>query len=177
MKKRAIRAVVGLAIVLTGVAVFLAVIRKDPYHLRAPERRQWAINAISGVSSDATNMVWRTAEIAELKNEFGKQRPDHDSALYWMSPRLILMKNGDSMIYRSLCNKEDPLVHDIFIGRGSDGKWYYSTFHFCVGMCALEVIGARHPADLAGFVSAYSLREFDGQPEHCLERTWFHRGR
>ena len=26
------------------------------------------------------------------------------------------------------------LIHVPIFGRGSDGKWYYTTYHFCVGM-------------------------------------------
>ena len=53
------------------------------------------------------------------------------------------MTNGAYLVYSQLCTKQNPRIHDIFIARGSDGKWYYSTFHFCIEMFTLraEVLG------------------------------------
>jgi hypothetical protein len=59
-------------------------------------------------------------------------------------------------------------VHDIFIAKGSDGKWYYTDFHFCVRMMVLN----DQPASLAEFKHRYFLAEFDGVSDAALERSW-----
>lgn len=59
---------------------------------------------------------------------------------------------------------------DIFIGHGSDGKWYYSTFHFCVEKCVLQM--EPQPDSLAQLVNGYWLVPFDGKSDDCLKITW-----
>ena len=82
----------------------------------------------------------------------------------------MLVKNGDWIIYASRCHKQDPRVYDIFIGRASDGKWYYSSYHFCIGMFVLAFDG--QPCDLPAFIKQYHLREFDGESDDALQKTW-----
>ena len=55
--------------------------------------------------------------------------------------------------------------------RGSDGKWYYSTYHFCVEMIVLRDM-LDQPENLAKFRNECALREFDGHSDACLETTW-----
>ena len=88
----------------------------------------------------------------------------------WLSDKIILTGSGEWLVYRSHCSKARPHnVKDIFLAKGSDGKWYYSTFHFCVGMVVLR--GEPQPPDLKMFVHEYNLREFDGQSDECLKET------
>ena len=87
-----------------------------------------------------------------------------------LTENLILATNGDWIVWASKCSKEDRRIHDIFVGRASDGKWYYSTFHFCNGKIVLMM--EEQPANLGAFIQAYSLREFDGQSDECLGKTW-----
>jgi len=170
--------VIGVSVAVVAVVIAgMAVLRHDPYRLHAPMRQAWAEDAITAITSNVADVAWLTTETAALQAASAQESPEREDWLYWGSDALLLMKNGDWIVYRNRCWKEDPRVHDIFIGRGSDGKWYYSTFHFCVGMCALGVLAAEQPTDLTAFVSTYSLREFDGRPEGCLELTWPHSGR
>jgi hypothetical protein len=80
------------------------------------------------------------------------------------------MKNGDWILYRSICTKQDRRIHDIFIGRASDGKWYYSTYHFCIGLVTLMMMDQSE--NLPEFLKTYYLREFDGHSDKCLKKTW-----
>jgi hypothetical protein len=85
---------------------------------------------------------------------------------------MILMESGEWLIYRSHCSKEPPHnVEDICIAHGSDGKWYYTTCHFCVDMVALTMMQDEQLKDLAGFVRRYHLRQFDGKSNECLKKT------
>jgi hypothetical protein len=72
-------------------------------------------------------------------------------------------------------------VRDICLAKGSDGRWYYTTCHFCVGMIALMMMqeevaqpyfpNPQQPPDLTFFISRYHLREFDGVSDECLKET------
>jgi hypothetical protein len=89
-----------------------------------------------------------------------------------MSGNLILFKSGEWIVYTNACQKEDRRLHDMFIGRASDGKWLYTTFHFCVGMKVLPMMG--RPADLLFFQKEYLASEFNGSPDAVLGQTWPH---
>jgi hypothetical protein len=80
------------------------------------------------------------------------------------------MTNGEWMAYRNVCAKEEDRIADLVIGRGSDGKWYYSTFHFCIGMLNLRTM--EQPESLPRFQTEYFLQEFDGHSDECLKKTW-----
>jgi hypothetical protein len=80
-------------------------------------------------------------------------------------------RNGEWLAYTNVCRKEDRHIHDLFLARGSDGRWYYSTYHFCIGMIVLRM-EEQQPEDLAGFAKTYFLRTFDGQSDDCLQKTW-----
>lgn len=94
---------------------------------------------------------------------------DEDSG-WWISDRLILLQNGDWLAYASICQKQDNRIRDLFLARGSEGLWYYSTYHFCKGMIVLRMDG--QPKDLPSFIERYYLRQFDGHSEECLQTTW-----
>ena len=90
----------------------------------------------------------------------------------WLTDSMILMESGERLVYRSHCRKQAPRnVSDIFLAAGSDGKWYYTTCHFCVGMVALLMMQDEQPPDLAFFVERYHLQEFDGTSDDCLQET------
>jgi hypothetical protein len=109
------------------------------------------------------------SEIDGLKETLATTRPAPAS---WVGDGVLLMKNGDWIAYEGICSKQDPRIHDLFIGRGSDGKWYYSTFHFCIRMTVLRVMEEWQPDSLAQFVDAYLLVPFDGRSDECLNATW-----
>ena len=81
-----------------------------------------------------------------------------------------LGKNGDWVVYASQCHKQDWRVYDIFVGRACDGKWYYSSYHFCIEMINLTVNG--QPSALPAFVEQYYLSQFDGKSDEALQKTW-----
>jgi len=132
--------------------------------LHAKARKQWKAAAISQIDQKVHDTRWLESELLELKKQ---SVADSER---WVSENMILATNGDWIVCASKCSKEDWKIHDIFIGRASDGKWYYSTYHFCVGKMVLKM--ETQPASLKDFVQSYSLREFDGQSDECLKRTW-----
>lgn len=86
----------------------------------------------------------------------------------WISEDLIVMTNGQWIAYRNVCQKEGERIPDLFLGRGSDGRWYYSTYHFCVRMLNLKDVMGQ-PKSLTEFRQTYYLREFDGHSDECLK--------
>jgi hypothetical protein len=134
-----------------------------------PARRQWKEQAIPAIARRAEDKPWRLQEIEIVTKRTNDQRVLADG---WLTDKLILMENGEWLVYQSHCSKEEPhIVRDIFLAKGSDGKWYYSTFHFCIGMVSLIMLQETRPSSLAAFAQEYNLREFDGRSDECLKQT------
>ena len=137
--------------------------------LRAPERKQWKEQALAQVNAVSRNVQTISNEIAVLHAEAKTQSGDG-----WIGTNLVLMANGEYLVYSHIDAKQDRRISDLFLARGSDGKWYYSTYHFCIGMITLrmEIMGESKRGSIHEFASAYALREFDGQSDECLKKTW-----
>lgn len=146
----------GLAIVL------YAALPADP--LRNAARRSWKDAALSVVRQRGTDEPWRTRAVGALAST----RPAVVGG--WVGDEILTMRNGDWIVCRNICRKEDKRIHDLFLGYGSDGRWYYSTFHFCVHKVTL--MNESQPADLGAFVRGYWLTPFDGKSDECLKITW-----
>lgn len=115
----------------------------------------------------AADRAWIEQEIANRTNP-----PADHPGLPWIGSELLLMRNGEWIVFRNVCTKEQHpgIERDLFIGLGSDGQWYYSTFHFCKQMMVLQI--EPQPASLADFAHAYWLATFDGQSDQSLTETW-----
>ena len=163
------RWIIGLLSVVILFAAFGLWSLHDPYRLHAKERREWKDRALTGIAQRVADATWLTNEVGTLKRRSSEGASNIEA---WVSDHLILAKNGEWIVYSATCWKEPPGVHDIFVGRGSNGRWYFSTFHFCVGMCSLEVLAAEQPTNLVSFADRYSLHEFDGRSDICLNLTW-----
>jgi hypothetical protein len=141
-----------------GVATILAIgglvlfVRPDIYHTR--ERRAAKEEMIRSINSDLSR---RNSPI----------RPAGDE---WMDAKAIFNEDGSWLAYRSRCHKQDPKVYDLFIAKASDGRWYYSTYHFCIDAIVLDMNG--RPSSLEDFRKDYSLVEFDGRSDEALKPTW-----
>jgi hypothetical protein len=128
-------------------------------------RAQWkepALERLAGLS--ITNEAIRR-ELDELK-----ENPNPDFDLGWTHDQVLLMTNGESIIYAFRHGANNGFVDHLFLGRGSDGRWLYSTYHFCNRMAGVR--GDDPPGSIAEFAERYSAREFDGKSDACLQRTW-----
>ncbi len=134
-------------------------------------RSQWkdaAVVEIAKLSEDRTRIELRKRDVSTMTS----------GQLWnggWVADQIAIMRDGQWIAFKNHCRKESrhaggPDIEDIFLGRGSDGKWYYSTYHFCVGMASLMSDG--QPASLDEFKVNYSLREFDGRSDEALKKTW-----
>jgi hypothetical protein len=158
--------ILATTICLCAAALGAALLALRAPRLNSKPRKQWKENAESELNRQVNNPTFLTNEILTVKS-----RPVTESEwANWISDDLILMTNGEWMAYRNVCAKEEGRIADLVIGRGSDGKWYYSTFHFCIGMINLKTM--EQPESLPKFQKDYFLREFDGHSDESLKRTW-----
>jgi len=170
-------AIIGAAICLCavalGIVIFVAGLERVPERdrLDSKARRQWKDNAIVQIAEQTSDSTGILKEIEAMKTT-----PLESEWDTWISEDLIVMTNGQWMAYRSVCYKEEAQISDLFLGLGSDGRWYYSTFHFCVKMQNLTLTVQNlsvtgQPKSLTEFSKQYYLREFDGHSDECLKDT------
>lgn len=159
-----------MLVVAAGLALVVAlgfVLAMSGPRLHSKARKQWKNEAIQEITKRVSDDGWVKSELLGIREKMAQAGENSGE---WYSEHMIVATNGEWLVFSSKCSKEDRRIHDIFIGRGSDGKWHFSTFHFCVRMLSLQM--EDQPADLATFVSTYFLREFDGQSDECLKKTW-----
>lgn len=156
--------IAGVCALLIAIGV-MAMRGRDPF--RSSARGAWKEKAIAEIVARLADPSWVNKELTELKQRGTGDSTDSDR---WLSERLIVMRNGDWLAYANICQKEDGRIRDLFLGRGSDGRWYYSTYHFCKQMIVLRM--EEEPTNLVGFAQAYYLRAFDGHSDDCLQKTW-----
>jgi hypothetical protein len=162
MKKKVSIASIGILLI---AIVIMATGKHDP--LLSKKRRAWKNEAIKEIALRSRDVNWLNTQKAELGRR-NSENPNHSDG--WLSEQLILMQNGDWLVYKNVCWKEKSNIADLFLAKGSDGKWYYSTFHFCVQMITLK--SDAQPEGLSEFVKSYFLEEFDGDSDDCLKTTW-----
>jgi len=169
MKKTTLLAIaIGFALVLlVAIGLQLRFKFSNQQKFYGKPRKQWKELALADVARRGADTVRLTNEVGKIKAALAS-----DEQAWWSSQCLLVMRNGEWMLCTNVCNKQDSRIHDLFIGHGSDGQWYYSDFHFCIGMIGLEVLGIDPPANLQDFAQTCSLRKFDGHSDDCLQPTW-----
>lgn len=148
--------------------VLLGVILKPFYCSFARER--WKRDAIKQISELVADKKMLDAKIADIEKARGK---NSDSLSWWFNDRIILLKSGEWLVYASCDSHESPVLKDHFIAKASDGKWYYTSVHFCKGMLSLMQDFDGQPKDLPLFIKVYRLTVFDGRSSDCLKETSF----
>ena len=160
-------------LVIAGVVGVLCLAAYGPTVLTGGERlsskarKSWKENAITEIAQRCSDPARILKAIEALKTK----TPVEAEWNRWMSEDLIVMTNGEWMVYRNICAKEKGHIPDLFLARGSDGRWSYSTYHFCIGMIVLKDM-MDQPESLAKFIQEGCLREFDGRSDECLKKTW-----
>lgn len=149
MKKGCIVALLIAVAVSAGVFIGLPAWWRTTRHAAGEQFRRDAVRQIQ----EWAEAGWEYEHIAFLAEQH-----ERTQGQVWLADHLIRMHSGEWIVYFAECSKANPRIADIFIGRGSDGRWYYSTYHFCVGMITMW----ERPRTLADFVNEYSMCEFDG---------------
>jgi hypothetical protein len=165
--KYMMRKIVSVSVVILcviAVGIFVVGKRFDEFH--TVERRKWKNDMIASITTDLKNPDY----LKERLGEVPKPMADFDtSEPQWLTEDTIVCRDASWLAYRAQTHKNDPKIHDIFIARASDEKWYYSDFHFCKQMMVLESNG--QPETLEQLKKEYSLVEFDGSSDDALNQT------
>ena len=125
--------------------------------------------------------VWKTAALQRLagvtvtnediRRELKelKASPRDGDFQRWTADQVVLMTNGEYIIYAFWHGANSGFVDHLFLGHCSDGRWLYSTYHFCNRMAGAD---ADPPGSINEFVTTYAAREFDVKSDVCLKHTW-----
>lgn len=148
-----------------GAGGFAVIRNQDPD--RSAERRAWKNDALEAIRKDLAAPDYLKRRFGEVPQAGSFFDTEEDG---WLTPDTIVCRDGSWLAYRSRCHKEDAAVHDIFVAKASDGRWYYSDFHFCIDAIVLKMRG--QPESLAAFKAGYHLAEFDGHSDDALAPTW-----
>ena len=101
--------------------------------------------------------IWLWSSVQELQNR-GSPPADFAKGLdpdVWVSHGFLVFSNGwASFTFHTIHDSED--IGDIALLRTSDGIFYVSYFHFCVGEA--EFSSQRHPKDIAEFLELFGAR-------------------
>lgn len=162
MRKFATLSLVVLCIIAGSVLVIVK--RSDEFH--TAERRQWKNDVIAAITKDLKNADYLKESLGDVPTPMG----EFDDSEHWLTADTIVCRDASWLAYRAQTHKNDPKIHDIFIAKASDGKWYYSDFHFCKQMMVLGSDG--QPVTLDQFKKDYYLVEFDGSSDDALDPTW-----
>jgi len=154
--------------VLCVIAVLAGLIYRDVQKWRR-YRTQWKTVALSRLASMTLTNQEVISDFVTFSSEEGGLKAGR-----WTGHHALMMKNGEYLLYefRHGANARylSSLGPHLFLARGSNGRWYYSTYHFCMNMAA--VIGEAPPDSVSDFSKKYFAREFDGKSDECLNRTW-----
>ncbi len=132
-------------------------------HERA--RADWMATTLPRLASQSLTNEDINREVETLKA--GRGTGDRQE---WAGRHVLLMANDEYLVYASRHGFNNGSVDHLFLARGSDGNWYYSTYHFCNRM--VGVISDDPPGSIAEFARTYSARQFDGKSDVCLQSTW-----
>lgn len=151
------------AVFVAAALIVLRVRRGDP--LTGAARRQWRDGAVLRINQRVAEEQRLAGQVDRLKALASGPGPGR-----WAGDSVLVMRNGEWIVCESICRKENDRIHDLFLGKASDGRWYYSTFHFCIDRLVLR--GQHQPDSVADFARAYWLAPFDGRSDECLKHTW-----
>jgi len=129
------------------------------------ERTGWMVKTLPRLAGLSFTNADIEYEIEALKSSV--RQANNQS---WTGHHVLLMTNNEFMVYAFRHGFNNGFIDHLFLAHGSDGRWYYSTYHFCSSMAG--VMGDEQPASIAEFARHYSAREFDGKSDICLQHTW-----
>jgi hypothetical protein len=156
--------IIAIIVVLVGLGILAVWL---PRRNAQAARKAWKEKAVLQIAA------WENGPA--ISNDVLMLRPvapTHDNEVGWVGTNVLLMTNGEHLVYAARHGRDNPLnpIHHLFLARGSDGRWLYSTYHFCNDM--VGIFAEDPPGSLAEFQKTYFARQFDGKSDECLQKTW-----
>jgi len=145
------------------IVVFIAGCRAIEKHKYEQARKVWKDDALARLAKTSMTNEEVLTEIDQIKH------PTPNLNFGWAHERVLLMTNGEFLVYAFRHGFNSGFVDHLFLAHGSNGRWYYSTYHFCNSMAGAD---ADPPGSITGFATRYAAREFDGKSDVCLQHTW-----
>jgi hypothetical protein len=146
------------------VVILIASWRAVVKHKYENARRAWKSEALVQIAKTSMTGEEVLTEIDQIKH------PTPNLNFGWTNEHVLLMTNGEFLVFAFYHGFNNGFIDHLFLAHGSDGRWYYSTYHFCNRMAA--IIGDEPPGSIAEFARRYSVQEFDGKSDVCLQHTW-----
>ena len=161
--RRITRAILVILIVLFVLASGLVGLHVFAKHKYEHERVQWKDRTLKRLSLLSITNEEISQEFFTLKSG---SKPGLD--LGWAGENVLVMTNGEYIIYAFRHGFNNGFVNHLLLGHASDGRWLYSTYHF---HAPIEGSDAP-PGSINEFAQRYSAKEFDGKSDVCLQKTW-----
>jgi hypothetical protein len=134
-------------------------------YITGRERAHWKTGALERLATLSIANKEISQELETLKAGRGAAGERQQ----WAGEHVLLMTNGEYIVYEYRHGRNDYFPPHLFLGHCSDGRWLYSSYHFCNSMAMVQ--GDDPPGSIAEFAKAYSTREFDGKSDECLKMT------
>jgi len=126
------------------------------------ERTKWKTEALHRLAQQSFTNEFILHELEQMKSPAS---PD----LTWANEHVLLMANGEQIVYEYRHGRNIYFPPHLFLGRASNGQWLYSSYHFCNSMAMVQF--DNPPASIADFAKKHSVRTFDGKSDACLKPT------
>jgi len=142
--QRAVRRVVRFFTALLVIVLVLAGMWWVAKWKAARDRAQWkrpTLQRLAGLST-------ANEEIRRALDEL-KAGPKPNIDFEWVHDQVLLMTNGEYIIFAFRHGANNRFVDHLFLGHGSNGRWLYSTYHFCSMMAGVR--GDDPPGSIAEF--------------------------
>lgn len=160
--RRSVRIIFFVLTILCLLAACWAGLRGYSKYRYEQARTRWKDATLSRLSSLSITNEEISQELLALK----APKPGLDVG--WAGDNVLLMTNGEYIIYAFRHGFNNGFVNHLLIGRGSDGRWLYSSYHFHAPIEA----SSDQPGSINEFMQRYSANEFDGKSDICLQKTW-----
>ena len=122
------------------------------------ERTQWKGPALERLTKLSIANEEVRQELDALK---ATSTSTNSTELGWAHDHVLLMTNDEHIIYEYRHGRNDYFPPHLFLGHCSNGRWLYSSYHFCNSMMMVRYDDP--PGSIAEFSKRYSAREFDGK--------------
>jgi hypothetical protein len=146
------------------IAVLIGGCRLAVKHSYERARRSWKNEALAQIARTSMTSEEILTEIEQIKH------PTPGLNFSWTHEHVLLMTNGEFLVYAFRHGLNNGFVDHLFLAHGSDGRWLYSTYHFCNSMAGVS--GDDPPGSITEFATKYAARQFDGKSDDCLRHTW-----